>query len=285
MILAGDVGGTKSHLALFNPEGPAGEIRGVKYKSSHYSNLSEIVLQFLKDHPGVKVDRACFGIAGPIQGGICRATNLPWVVDAALIGKEAGIPCVTLINDLEANAYGIGCLKEDEFFLLNPGKSVKGNSALIAAGTGLGEAGIYWDNEKLHPFASEGGHCSFAPESDLEIRLLCYLRKKFDHVSYERILSGPGLYTLYRFIIEEGIETECEEVKAAIEIRDPPEVIAQAGMKRRCPACARSLELFVSIYAGESANLALKMLAVGGLFMGGGDCPQDPRLPKRGQFY
>ncbi|MBS0628690.1 MAG: glucokinase [Verrucomicrobia bacterium] len=284
MILAGDIGGTKTHLAFFKEEEKSKWTIDTKYKSSKYENLSHIVKEFLGANPGYQVERACFGIAGPIQEGKCRATNLPWVVDAKEIAKENGIKVVSLINDLEANAYGLTNLNGDEFFTLNEGKHHEGNQALISAGTGLGEAGLFWDGKKHLPFACEGGHCSFSPENELEIKLLRYLHKKYDHVSFERILSGPGVYNLYRFLIDEGIEREKESVKAAFETTDPSKVITEMGMKSACPACEKALDMFASIYGAEAANLALKMLAVGGVYIGGGIAPKILNELKEGGF-
>lgn len=284
MILAGDIGGTKTHLAFFKENEEQKWVVDAKYKSSKYENLSHIVKEFLEAYPGYQVQRACFGIAGPIQEGKCRATNLPWVVDAQQIAKDDGIPTVSLINDLEANAYGLRNLGADELFTLNEGKPSRGNRALISAGTGLGEAGLFWDGSKHVPFACEGGHCSFAPENELEIKLLRYLNKKYDHVSFERILSGPGVYNVYRFLIDEGIEREKESVKAAFETADPSKVITEMGMKSACPACEKALDMFASIYGSEAANLALKMLAVGGVYIGGGIAPKILNELKEGSF-
>ncbi|MDN3506073.1 MAG: glucokinase [Simkaniaceae bacterium] len=281
VILAGDIGGTKTHLALFEE----GEKRfDAKFKSSEHENLRSIVKEFLGANPGYPVERACFGIAGPIQDRKCKATNLPWIIDADLMEREVGIAHVSLINDLEANAFGINCLKGDEFFTLNEGKKHEGNAALISAGTGLGEAGLYWDGKEYHPFACEGGHCSFAAENEIEYRLWKYLRKQYDHVSFERILSGPGLTNVYRFLIDEGLEKEEEHVKKAMEEADPSYVITEMGMKSMSVACERALDLFVSIYGSEAANLALKMLSVGGLYIGGGIAPKILNELAEGSF-
>ena len=284
IILAGDIGGTKTHLALFEEGEKRKWMVDAKFKSAEHETLRSIVKEFLAGHPECDVKRACFGIAGPIQDRKCKATNLPWIVDADLIEKEANISHVSLINDLEANAYGINCLEKKEFFSLNEGKKHTGNAALISAGTGLGEAGFYWDGKKYHPFACEGGHCSFSPENDLEVQLWSYLRKQYDHISFERILSGPGLNSIYRFLIDEGIEKEEEQVKKAMENTDPPHVITEMGMKNVSASCARALDLFVAIYGGEAANLALKMFAVGGLYIGGGIAPKMLNKLSEGDF-
>ncbi len=284
VILAGDIGGTKTHLALFKEEEKREWILDAKFKSAKYESLRDIVKEFLKQNPDVQVEKACFGIAGPVQEGKSHTTNLPWVIDADLIAKENSISQVFLINDLEANAFGLNCLNKDEFYSLNEGRAHEGNAALISAGTGLGEAGLYWDGEQHRPFACEGGHCSFAPENDVEIKLLRYLKKQYDHVSYERILSGPGLYVLYRFLIDEGIEQEKESVRKAFETTDPPKVITEMGTKGSCLASKRALELFTSIYGSEAANWALKMLAVGGVYLGGGIAPKLLNELREGSF-
>ncbi len=284
MILAGDIGGTKTHLALFPEKEPRKWVVDARFPSANYDNLRGIVTEFLEANAGHKVESACFGIAGPVQDRMCKATNLPWIVDAAVIEKETGIEMCSLINDLEANAFGIECLGEDELFVLNEGKAHRGNRALISAGTGLGEAGIFWDGEQHRPFACEGGHCTFSPETDLEIKLMRYLKKRYDHVSFERVLSGPGLFNIYQFLIDEGYEKELESVKEELEKSDPPKVITEMGMKSACPACMRSLDMFVSIFGSESANWALKMLAVGGLYIGGGIAPKILNELQEGAF-
>ncbi len=284
MILAGDIGGTKTHLALFEEGEKRKWLVDEKFRSSDHESLRLLVQKFLAKHPDHKIERACFGIAGPIQDRKCKATNLPWIIDADVIEKEVAIPLVTLINDLEANAFGISCLEEKEFYVLNEGKKHEGNASLISAGTGLGEAGLFWDGAKYHPFACEGGHCSFAPETDLEIRLLKYLQKDYGHISFERILSGPGLYNLYRFIVDEKVERESPKVREAFEKNDPPKVISEMGMKSADGACERALDLFVSIYGSEAANLALKMLAVGGVYIGGGIAPKMLNEFSEGNF-
>lgn len=284
MILAGDIGGTKTHLALFASNEKRIWIADKKYPSADYENLLHIVKEFLSTQSDHRVERACFGIAGPIKNGKCKATNLPWIVDSAHITKEGKIDRVFLINDLEANAYGIDCLEEDELFCLNEGEKHSGNGALISAGTGLGEAGMFWDGKKFHPFACEGGHCSLAPEDDFEIALLQYLQKQFDHVSFERVLSGPGLYNIYRFLIDEGLEKEHSEVKQAMEKENPAKVISDWGLKEKCPACARALHHFILFYGTESGNLALKMLAISGFYIGGGIAPKILSAMGQGDF-
>lgn len=277
MILAGDIGGTKTHLALFDK----GKIvMQEKYHSREYAHFQDIVLDFVKK-TGKKIQRACLGIAGPIRDGKCQATNLPWIVDAQGIKEIISAEAVFLLNDLEANAYGIKLLSLEEFFTLNEGMSgTLANQALISAGTGLGEAGIYWDGKNHRPFACEGGHTDFAPQNELEMELLRYLRKKWGHVSYERILSGPGLHNLYRFLIEMRLETEEEDLDQG----DPAKMITERALKNSCKACVRTLKWFCSLYGSEAGNLALKMLSLGGVYIGGGIAPKILPILKGKEF-
>lgn len=263
MILAGDIGGTHTRLALFEKGRMVVEER--KFNSRDYPGLEEIVREFLQQ---TKVAKACFGIAGPIKDQKCKTTNLAWVVDAAQISRSLQIPFVHLLNDLEANAYGLKVLKEDELFVLQPGKPEKANQALIAAGTGLGEAGLVWDGKKHHVFACEGGHVDFAPRGALEVELYQYLAKKFGHVSYERVVSGPGMANVYQFLVETGREKGSVKLDAA--------AIAHSSPK--------TVELFLSVYGAEAGNLALKFLAMGGVYLGGGIAPHMVNEIKMGPF-
>lgn len=283
MILAGDIGGTKVHLALFQYSNGLQLIKEEKYHSHEYDGLSSILKLFLQSHE--KIPKACFGIAGPIQDNRCKATNLPWIIDGALLSQEMNIKKVWLINDLEANAWGLRCLSPKELYTLNEGNSkAKGNAALISAGTGLGEAGLYWDGEKHHPFACEGGHADFAPHSDMEIELLKYLRKKNEHVSYERLVSGPGLSNIYQFLIEEGLEKEEKEFADAKKNNNLPKIITEFALAKKNQACVRALDCFVSIYGSEAGNLALKFMAIGGVFIGGGIAPKILKALESGIF-
>lgn len=265
MFLAGDIGGTKTHLALYDEKG--GMQRDQKFPSKSYSGLKEIVAEFLQ---GESPQKACFGIAGPVKDNCCRATNLPWVVD----GSDLGVPQSVLINDLEANAWGIKALKKDELHTLcNEGEG-KGNQALISAGTGLGEAGLYYDGKKTVPFACEGGHCDFAPRNAREIHLLQYLMKKFGHASYERVLSGPGLENLYDFLVEEEKMHKEPQVEEGKKEGQAPKAISQLGVEKRSETCVEALNFFCTLYGAEAGNLALKMMAFGGVFIGGGIAPK-----------
>lgn len=276
MILAGDIGGTKTHLGLFDEENGLKCIALEKYHSADYSALKEIIRKFLTSHAS-PVAKACFGIAGPIVDGRCRATNLAWVIDSKELAQELRIDSVWLINDLEANGWGLKILPADQLLPLRTGnEGKKGNKALISSGTGLGEAGLYWDGENHHPFACEGGHTDFAPRDELEMELFRYLHKKFGHVSYERVISGPGLYSIYRFLIDLRLEKEQERMSKRFAMEDPPKVITDEALKKSCKACVRAVEWFASIYGSEAGNLALKLLALGGVYIGGGIAPKIP---------
>lgn len=275
MILAGDIGGTHARLALFElQDGKLKEVVGETFPSHDFKTLEEIVAKFAATHPG-KIDHACFGIAGPVRNGRSETPNLAWVVDARLLAQAAGITSLRLINDLEANAYGIATLSEKEFIALNPGApDAIGNQAVISAGTGLGEAGLYWDGRNHRAFASEGGHCDFAPRDEVEAELLAWLRKQFGHASWERVLSGPGLYNIYRFLRDSGRGEEPKWFAEETAHTDPAVVISRAALANRCELCVKALDLFVSFYGAEAGNLALKIMSLGGVFLGGGIAPR-----------
>lgn len=272
MILAGDIGGTHTRIAIFEPaaDGALKMLLERVYPSREHKSLDEIVSLFLSNEK-VTIDRACFGIAGPVLHGRVSTPNLAWVVDALELAKQIGIQAVWLINDLQAHASGIDDLAPGDFVALNKVDGTAGNGALIAAGTGLGEAGLYWDGSRRRGFPCEGGHADFAPRNDLEIELLRYLLAKFGRVSYERVLSGPGLKNIYDFLAATGKEQEPLSLKNELEqAADPAAVISQHGLNGDAPICVRTLDIFVSIYGAEAGNLALKLLATGGVFISGG---------------
>lgn len=283
--LAGDIGGTKTHLALYKDQGGKTTcVKDQKFPSKDYPNLRTIVKKFLVG-VGFEIERACFGIAGPVEEGKSKATNLPWLIDSKQLETELRIEKVALINDLEANAYGLKVLSDDEFFVLNEGDpNAYGNQAMLSAGTGLGEAGIYFDGKDHRPFACEGGHTDFGPRNEVEDQLLHYLREKYEHVSYERILSGPGLYTLYQFVVETKQEEEDPKTYELINKGDSPRLVSQLGLNGESAACAKTLQLFASIYGAEAGNIALKIFALGGVFIGGGIAPKILEVIKEGDF-
>ena len=275
LILAGDIGGTSSRLAFYKVVG--GELEAVAekhYPSRHYGNLIEIVKQFAEEHD-VPPDRACFGIAGPVRAGKVETPNLPWSVDAESIAGLLGLSSVTFINDLDANAYGIAALQDGDLEVLNQGvPDLSGTIAVISAGTGLGESLAYWDGTCHRPLPSEAGHADFAPRSGLETELLQYLQAEFGRVSYERIVSGPGLCNIYRFFRDVHKLPEAPAVVDAMRTVDPARAITSAARTGSCVICSKSLELFLNVYGAEAGNAALRFFATGGVFVGGGIAPQ-----------
>ena len=276
LILAGDIGGTKTHLALFSLEG--GKLKSELEKtfpSKQYRGLEPVVEAFLAGQQ-VSIGRACFGIAGTVVDGQVKTPNLPWVVDSANIAQRFKLDSVALLNDLEAAAYGIFTLEPQELFTLNDGVSgQRGNKVLIAAGTGLGEATLYDDGRDHHPSASEGGHGDFAPTDETQIDLLRYLIKKFGHVSYERVVSGPGIANIYGFLRDSGRLEEPDWLKEKISAsEDASVVISQEGLAGNSAICVQALNLFVSVYGAEAGNLALRGKATGGVYIGGGIAPK-----------
>lgn len=279
MILAGDIGGTSTRVALFDVEGDRLISRvQTNYPSGNYPGLEAILSEFLQaSRP--RVEAACFGIAGPVRQGRVETPNLSWVVDAHRLSLQLGLESVTLLNDLESTAYGIATLRTADFAVLSDGAPVEaGSRAVIAAGTGLGEAALHWDGALHRPYPSEGGHVDFAPRDELEADLLLHLREKFGHVSYERVVSGPGLLNLYQFLRDTGRGTEPAWLTERLRREDPSAVIATAALEKSSELCAMALERFVSCYGAEAGNLALKVLATGGVYVGGGIAPKI--LPK-----
>jgi glucokinase len=285
MILAGDIGGTNSRLVYCEiVQGRVQPIVEETFPSRGSASLGDIVHTFVSKH-SLRVTHACFGIAGPIRHGRSEAINLAWVVDAEQLAQQFRLARVWLINDLEANAYGVAALAPEDFVVLNEGTpDAEGNAAVIAAGTGLGEAGLYWDGKQHWPFASEGGHASFAPDDALQVELLQYLKQQFTHVSWERVLSGPGLYNIYTFLrdTQRGIEQAwlTEELRQV----DPPAAIAGAALAGTCDLCVQALDLCVALYGAEAGNLALKVMATGGVFVGGGIAPKIVAKLKESTF-
>jgi glucokinase len=275
MILAGDIGGTNARLAYFQPQN--GHLRLVSertFPSREHSELGEIVTEFL-DSTGTRPEAACFGIAGPVRNGRVETSNLPWVIEQSRLAKQIHLPDTLLINDLEASAWGIGALDDGDLVPLNhvSGPAV-GNQGVIAPGTGLGEAGLFWDGSRHHVFACEGGHTDFGPQGDLQIELVRFLQARFGHVSYERILSGPGLVNVYEFLRDDQGGKESAEFAASLKTGDPAAVISGAALDATQPLAEKALDLWISVYGAEAANLALKVMATGGLFLAGGITPK-----------
>ncbi len=278
MILAGDIGGTKTALGLFEPEGRhLLPVRQSKFASRDHATFDEILTAFVGEQGKRQVDAACFGVAGAILDGRVHTTNLPWTIDQSSLAETLECPSTFLLNDLEASAYAMPHLHLDQMHILNSGVSRidRGHVAVIAAGTGLGESVLIWDGEDYQPLASEGGHADFAPQSELEDDLLRHLRAKFNgHVSYERILSGPGLFNIYSFLRDTKHAPEPDWLAAKIGEGDPSVVISEVGLAHQDANCQTALRLFASIYGAEAGNLALKSYAVAGVYVAGGIAPK-----------
>ncbi|MGA8270718.1 MAG: glucokinase [Candidatus Sulfotelmatobacter sp.] len=285
MILAGDIGGTNARLAYFQPQN--GHLRLVNeriFPSRDYSGLGDIVSKFLKDS-SVHPEAACFGIAGPVRDGRVETSNLPWIIEQSRLAKQIELPATLLINDLEASAWGVGGLDPEDLTPLNSVAQSVGNQAVIAPGTGLGEAGMFWNGSQHEVFACEGGHADFAPQGALQIELLQFLAIRFGHVSYERILSGPGLVNVYEFLQQRnGGETSAAlaaktETKSGSGNGDAAAAISHAALSGASQLAEASLDLWISVFGAEAGNLALKAMATGGIFLGGGISPKIlPRL-------
>jgi glucokinase len=276
MILAGDIGGTNTRLAFFDVSGGRLQLLTVNvFPSRQHAGLDEIVAKFVAANNNLQPDAACFGIAGPVRNGRVTASNLPWIVESKRLADELKLQEAVLINDLEANAWGIPALAPGDVVALNKVEgNPAGNQAVIAAGTGLGEAGMYWDGKQHHIFASEGGHGDFAPRNDLEMDLFRYLENRFGHVSYERIVSGPGLVNVYHFLRDTGRGQEPAWLTEEMAKSDPGAAISKAAVGGKCPLCEQAVDLFVSIYGAEAGNLALKLMSIGGVYLGGGIAPK-----------
>lgn len=311
MILAGDIGGTKTHLALYEwTTERIAPLRLETFLSADYGSLDEMLTEFLAPpRPPLAIDQleqasqegaspspgtpaapltleaACFGVAGPVFQNHSRTTNLPWVVDGPALSKQFDIRHVQLLNDLEAMAHGILLLRPDELVTLNAGTppTHKQAIALIAAGTGLGESILFWDGTAYRPMPSEGGHTDFAPNSDQEIELLRYVRSQYLHVSYERVVSGPGLVAIYEYL-RDAKKNEPTWLAEKIKAGDPAAEIAEAGLKGQAEIARQALDLFASIYGAEAGNLALKAMAINGVYVGGGIAPKLLAKLKDGDF-
>lgn len=286
LVLAGDIGGTKTNIAVFSAHGEKLKSESSRtFPSKQYSGLTPILKEFLAgaDHA---IEAACFGIAGPIVEGRVKTTNLPWIVDSNELRRVLKVDSINLLNDLEAAAYGIFTLEEEEFFTLNEGElRDAGNKALIAAGTGLGQAILYDDGHHFRPLATEAGHGDFAPRDELEIALLRYLIGRFGHVSYERVLSGPGLFNIYRFLKEaQGMAEPPALSERLSTAADASAVISKAALAGEFEICVQALELFVSLYGAEAGNLALRAKSLRGLYVGGGIAPKILGKLKDGRF-
>ncbi len=284
MILAGDVGGTKVDLALYDfIDGKLKQTRDKQYPAKEYSGLEEIVKEFIVSE---KVTAACFGVPGPVRDGRLRLTNLPWTLDSRELGADLKINYVFLINDLQANGYGIAELGSDQVFTLSEGDARQlGNRALISAGTGLGESFMIWDGRDYVPYPSEGGHADFAPRDEDEVDLLRFLKQKYNgRISTERVVSGQGLSNCYEFLREVRGVDEPAWLAERMAAEDPNAVITELALAAKSEICEKAMDMFVSAYGAEAGNLALTILSVGGLYVGGGIAPRILEKLKDGTF-
>jgi glucokinase len=287
MILAGDVGGTKVHLALYNfAGGRLQPVRDQKFHAPEFATLDAVVKRFLSDAEAKEVGAACFGCPGPVRDGRIQLTNLPWSLDVRDLRPSLRIEHIFLLNDLEANGYGVPELAPESIFELHAGdRSTVGNRGLIAAGTGLGQALLYWDGRHHVPVASEGGHCDFAARSDRDVALLQYLRRTLKgRVSWERVVSGIGIKNVYAFLRDDQKMDEPAWLRERMAAEDPNAVIGHCAEDSSSPLCRETMEIFASAYGAEAGNIALKFLAVGGVYLGGGIAPKCLKTLQSGGF-
>jgi glucokinase len=295
MILAGDVGGTKVHLALYNfVAGRLVAVREQKFPAHEFGSLQEVVQRFLTDKEAAadsqreEIIAACFGCPGPVRDGRLKLTNLPWVLDARELRAGLGIEHIFLINDLEANGYGIPELAPDAIATLQEGDAkTVGHRGLVSAGTGLGEALLVWDAkaQKHLPLPSEGGHCDFAARNDREIALLEYLQRTLKgRVSFERVVSGLGIQNIYAFLRDDQKMDEPAWLRDRLKAEDPNAVIGSCAEDGSSEICVETMRIFVSAYGAEAGNVALKVLASGGIYLGGGIAPKVMKTMQNGEF-
>jgi glucokinase len=290
MLLAGDIGGTKTNLAVFSTNDEDGwrkPLAEATFPSGRYPSLEALAEEFQEQHH-FSIERASFGVAGPVVGGKATITNLPWVLEENHLKRALNIPSVSLLNDLNAIAHGVPYLGGEELHTLNAGHPVpKGSIAVVAPGTGLGEAFLTWEGERYHAHTSEGGHADFAPADGLQLELLRYFQQRFSHVSFERFCSGKGLPNIYTFLKETGHTTEpgwlAEQLADA---HDPTPIIVGNALDKEhaCEICSLTLDLFVAILGAEAGNMALKVLATGGVYLGGGIPPRILPFLSEGRF-
>lgn len=284
IVLAGDVGGTNTRLGIFAVS--AGNCRALSertFASRNYDGIEAILGEFLASRE--KISAACFGVAGPVVRGVAVATNLPWRIDVASLERALSVKKAALINDLVANAYGIRVLKRKDFEILNPGRRMRGNAALLSAGTGLGASILFWNGARHVPQPSEAGHAEFGPADRLEIELLQHLFGRYGHVSYERVLSGSGLVNIYEFLRDtRRYGDEPAWLEERMKQEDPAAAIAEAAQLKKHRLCEEALDLFASIYGAAAGNLALQVMAIAGVYIGGGIAPKIIGKLKDGTF-
>jgi|SRR5450432_208027 glucokinase len=287
IILGGDAGGTKVNLAFF--EATATDVKMVRsssYHSGSFPSVNKILQQFMQENPEYKPEKICLGVAGPVFEGRVTVTNLPWHVDANEIEEATGISQVILLNDLEATAYGVAGLEEKDFAILHAGDPEEGgNISILAPGTGLGEAGLFWDGQFHHPFATEGGHCDFSCRNEIDLQLHDFMLRKYKVVSWESIIAGPGVYSIFQFLCEIKKRTLSVAIEDKIKTADPSAVISEAAIEESDPVCIEAMRIYVRNLARECCNLILKMKSTGGLLLAGGVPPKIISLLQDPYFY
>lgn len=286
-VLAGDIGGTKTNLAIYHATRNKLElVAETRFASPEYNSVGIMIKDFLANAGEEKPDRICLGVAGPVIDGKAELTNLDWVLDSDELMKTFLVENVSMINDLEAIAYGLSCLGSDELMVVREGNPLaRGNMAIIAPGTGLGEAGLYWDGKVYHPFPTEGGHCDFSPRTEEDFQLTQFLQKEYGIVSWEKLVSGPAIYDIYQFLDTKRKRNSPAWLKEALHGDDPSAIISTAAEEDTDEICVKTMQLFVRYLGRESANLVLKIKATGGLFLGGGIPPKIDQLMNRYNFF
>ncbi|MBK1640309.1 glucokinase [Chromatium okenii] len=285
-LLVGDIGGTKTALGVAQTDGETVTLTQPRsYPSTAFASLDQIVQRYQSD-TGVNCHFAAFAVAGPIQERQCVITNLPWLIDADAMEASFGFSGVYLLNDLEAVAWGVGALWPHDLAVIHPGElPAVGNACVVAAGTGLGQAGLFWDGLRHHAFATEGGHADFAPSDDVEFALLSYLQQRFGRVSWERVVSGMGIANLYEFmLLYQGVATPPWLQQTITAGGDTAAAVAQAAAEERCLVCVETMRLFLRLYGREVGNVALKQMALGGVYLGGGIALKNLAALRSGPF-
>jgi glucokinase len=287
IVVGGDAGGTKVNLAIF--EATTNDVRLIKsatYHSGSFPSVNKILQQFMQENPDYKPEKICLGVAGPVFEGWVAVTNLPWYVDAGEIAKATGVNHVILLNDLEATAYGVAGLSEDDLAVLHAGDPDEGgNISILAPGTGLGEAGLFWDGQFYHPFATEGGHCDFSCRDAADLELHDYLLRKYKVVSWESVIAGPGIYSIFQFLCEIKKRSISIAIEDKLKTGDPSAVISEAAIEESDPVCIEAMRIFVRHLARECCNLILKMKSTGGLLLAGGVPPKIISILREPHFY
>ncbi len=285
-ILAGDVGATKTYLGFFHAEGGRAVPHVERaFQNAPYPRLAALLEDFFRTEGRPELSSACFGVAATPVGDRWAMTNLPWVIQAQTLRPVLRTERIFLLNDLEALGYGIPALAPEHWVALNTGHPApEANAAVIAAGTGLGECILFWDGQRHRPMATEGGHADFAPRTAVEIEFLRYALQRLEHVSYERVVSGPGLHLMYRFLVEAGYGEEPAWLAAQLKGGDPSAAILEAALAGNSELAAKAVDMFVHAYGAEAGNLALKALARAGVYIGGGIAPRIADNLREGAF-